>query len=167
MTAANITQAKQTGWACIWPHLCFVLCAGSGDQWKQEINKLSHDGLSGKTDMRFTVCARAVHICDHDMCYRGLHLNLSCASTRVDLNVIPILERHFICFLLVFLRSSALAVIFSCALGLRNPSAFSCAVVFSHAYMTPSTYIINAFLTQVQWDFSLALESCRKPWTYW
>lgn len=91
-------MTKQTGWACIWPHLCFVLFAGSGDQWKQEINKLSHDGLSGKTDMRFTVCARAVHICDHDMCYRGLHLNLSCASTHVDLNVIPILERHFICF---------------------------------------------------------------------
>ena len=70
------------------------------------------------------VFARALLSCDHDMCYRGLHLHLHCASTRVDLNVILFLERHFICFLPVSVRPSALAVIFSCALGLRNPSAF-------------------------------------------
>ena len=52
------STAKQTGFKPA-SSPCFVLCAGSGDQWKQEINKLSHDGSSGKTDMRFTVCARA------------------------------------------------------------------------------------------------------------
>ena len=65
-----------------------------------------------------------MHTCSHVMCYRGLHFHLPCASPRVDLNVIPFLERQFICFFLVSLCPSALAVTFSCALGLRNPSAF-------------------------------------------
>ena len=36
------------------------------------------------------------------MCYRGLHLQFPCASTRVDLNVILFLERQIIWFLLVY-----------------------------------------------------------------
>ena len=71
----------------------------------------------------------------HNMCYRGLHLQFPCASTRVDLNVIPFLERQIIWFLLVSLRPSALAVIFSCALGLRNPSAFFSCCLHTHAFL--------------------------------
>ena len=77
-------------------------------------------------------------------------MHLLGASLRIDLHIIAMLECQIICFSPVSLCPRVLVIILSYALGLRNPSAFSCAVVFSHAYMTPSTYIINAFLTQVQ-----------------
>ena len=81
------------------------------------------------------------------MCYRGLHLNLPCASLRVDLHVILMLERQFICFLLISLRPSALPVIFSCALGLRNPSAFfSCCTSCTLCHLLLSSHRCLHFL---------------------
>ena len=81
-----------------------------------------------------------MHTCSHGMCYRGLHFHLPCASLRVDPHVILMLERQFICFLPMSLRPSALAVIFSRALGLRNPSAFFSCCLHTHAFLVTSCF---------------------------
>ena len=101
--------------------------------------------------------ARALHTCSHVMCYRGLHLNLSCSSTRVDLHVILFLERQFIWFLLVSLCPSTLVVIFSCALGLRNPSAFF-SMLLAHSCIL--CYLMLLFSTQVSSFFRGVSASC-------
>merc|ERR1712137_818323 len=56
------------------------------------------------------------------------------------------LERQFICFLPISLRPSALAVIFSCALGLRNPSAFFLMLL---AHSCIPGHLLLLFSTQV------------------
>ena len=96
--------------------------------------------LERKKQIRALFFARAVHLCDHDMCYRGCILHLHHVSSRVDLHVILMLERQFICFSPISLRPSALAVIFSCALGLRNPSAFFSCCLHTHAFLVTSCF---------------------------
>ena len=137
------------------PLLCFVRRFGRSMEARDQ--QAQSRRLERKKQICALLFARAVHLCDHDMCYRGCILHLHHVSSRVDLHVILMLERQFICFSPISLRPSALAIIFSCALGLRNPSAFSCAACCSHAYMHPYIYITSAFYTQVLSAFSLAL----------
>ena len=94
-------------------------------------------------------------------CYRGLHFHLTCASPRVDLNVTSFLECQIICFLLVSLRPSALAVIFSPELGLRNPSAFfSCCTSCTLCHLLLSSHRCLHFLGCV------ASVCCYSPMLY-
>ena len=89
-----------------------------------EITSVDYDALKKEIFRCALLLARALHICPHIICYRGCNLHLLGFSARVESNVISFLIAQFICFLLVSLRPSALVVTFSCALGLRNPSAF-------------------------------------------
>ena len=94
------------------------------------------------------------------MCYRGCILHLHHASSRVDLHVILMLERQFICFSPISLRPSALAIIFSCALGLRNPSAFSHAALHAH-YVTCCFHHTGVFIS-----WGVASVCCFSPMLY-
>ena len=80
-------------------------------------------------------------------CYRGLHFSLPCASLRVDLHAIPMLERQFICFSATSLRPIAFAVIFSPELVLRNPSAFFlCCFHLMHSLLLPAFFHTGVFI---------------------
>ena len=113
--------------------------------------------LERKKQIRALFFARAVHLCDHDMCYRGCILHLHHVSSRVDLHVILMLEHQFICFSPVSLRPSAYAVIFSCALGLRNPSAFF--TCWLHFMIT--CHIFWFYITQVSSSMWKWLNACQ------
>ena len=103
--------------------------------------------LERKKQIRALFFARAVHLCDHDMCYRGCILHLHHVSSRVDLHVILMLERQFICFSPISLRPSAFAVIFSPELVLRNPSAFFlCCLHLMHSLLLPAFFHTGVFI---------------------